>query len=40
MQDLLNSWPRNVPDFHTPHEKFRELVAKKGEAIANEPMLR
>lgn len=40
VQDLLNSRPRKVLEFHTPYEKFSELIAEKGEAKANELMLR
>jgi IS30 family transposase len=40
VQDLLNSRPRKVLGFHTPYEKFSELLAEKGEAKANELMLR
>lgn len=40
VQDLLNSRPRKALGFHTPYEKFSELLAEKGEAKANELMLR
>jgi IS30 family transposase len=40
VQDLLNSRPRKALGFHTPYEKFSELLAEKGEAEANELMLR
>lgn len=40
VQDLLNRRPRKVLGFHTPYEKFSELLAEKGEAEANELMLR
>lgn len=40
VQDLLNSRPRKALEFHTPYEKLSELLAEKGEAKANELMLR
>lgn len=40
VQDLLNGRPRKALEFHTPYEKLSELLAEKGEAKANELMLR
>jgi IS30 family transposase len=40
VQDLLNGRPRKVLGFHTPYEAFSLLLAEKGEAEANELMLR
>lgn len=40
VQNLLNSRPRKALEFHTPYEKLSELLAEKGEAEANELMLR
>ncbi|MFO0970821.1 MAG: IS30 family transposase [Candidatus Saccharimonadales bacterium] len=40
VQDLLNSRPRKALEFRTPYEAFSQLLAEKGEATANEVMLR
>jgi transposase, IS30 family len=40
VQDLLNGRPRKALGFHTPYEKFSDLLAEKGEALSNELMLR
>jgi len=40
VQHLLNGRPRQVLGFHTPYEAFSKLLAEKGEAEANELMLR
>lgn len=40
VQHLLNGRPRKVLSFHTPYEAFSLLLAEKGEAEANELMLR
>lgn len=40
VQDLLNGRPRKVLEFRTPYEAFSLLLAEKGEARANELMLR
>ena len=40
VQDLLNGRPRKALEFRTPYEAFSALLAKKGEAEANELMLR
>jgi IS30 family transposase len=40
VQDLLNGRPRKALGFHTPYEQFSALLAEKGEATANELMLR
>lgn len=40
VQYLLKGRPRKVLEFHTPYEAFRKLLSQKGEAVANELMLR
>jgi transposase, IS30 family len=40
VQHLLNGRPRKVLAYRTPYEAFSKLLAEKGEAIANELMLR
>jgi IS30 family transposase len=40
VQHLLNGRPRKVLEFHTPYEAFSKLLSQKGEALANELMLR
>lgn len=40
VQDLLNGRPRKALEYRTPYEAFSKLLSKKGEAEANELMLR
>jgi len=40
VQDLLNGRPRKVVGYHTPYEAFSKLLSEKGEAVANELMVR
>jgi len=40
VQDLLNGRPRKVLEYRTPYEAFSKLLSEKGEASANELMLR
>lgn len=40
VQDLLNGRPRKTLQYRTPYEAFSKLLSEKGEATANELMLR
>lgn len=40
VQDLLNGRPRKALEYRTPYEALSQLLAEKGEAQANELMLR
>lgn len=40
VQDLLNGRPRKILNYRTPYEAFSKLLSERGEATANELMLR